>query len=94
MNAGRGANRVHRCSVVAEINAASADGKISEAEKRRIKEAVVANVKSCLGAEGMRVLAEVFGLSAFARKAWRCSSWNEGSIRITRTTIAVPESSI
>ncbi len=53
-------------TVVAEIKAASADGKISEAEKRRIKDAAVANVKSYLGAKGIRVLAEVLGLSGGA----------------------------
>ncbi len=52
--------------MVAEIKAASADGKISEAEKRRIKDAAVANVKSYLGARGIRVLAEVLGLSGGA----------------------------
>ena len=53
-------------TVVAEIKAASDDGKISEAEKRRIKDAAVANVKSYLGAKGIRVLAEVLGLSGGA----------------------------
>ena len=37
-----------------------------EAEKRRIKDAAVANVKSYLGAKGIRVLAEVLGLSGGA----------------------------
>jgi hypothetical protein len=35
-------------TVVAEIKAVTADGKISEAEKQRIKDAAVANVKSYL----------------------------------------------
>ena len=52
-------------TVVAEIKAASADGKISEAEEQFIK-AAVANVKSYLGAKGNRVLAEVLGLSGGA----------------------------
>jgi len=50
-------------TVVAEIKAATADGKISETEKQRIKDAAVANVKSYLGTKGIRVLAEVLGLS-------------------------------
>jgi hypothetical protein len=53
-------------TVVAEIKAATADGKISEAEKQRIKDAAVANVKSYLGTKGIRVLAEVLGLSGGA----------------------------
>lgn len=53
-------------TVVAEIKAATTDGKISEAEKQRIKDAAVANVKSYLGTKGIRVLAEVLGLSGGA----------------------------
>jgi hypothetical protein len=50
-------------TLVAEIKAASADGKIDDAEKARIKAAALSNVKSYLGAKGLRVLAEVLGLS-------------------------------
>jgi len=50
-------------TVVAEIKAANADGKIDDAEKTRIKAAALSNVKSYLGAKGLRVLAEVLGLS-------------------------------
>ena len=50
-------------TVVAEIKAASADGKISEDEQRRIKSAAIVNVKGYLGVKGIRVLAEVLGLS-------------------------------
>lgn len=51
-------------TVVAEIKAASSDGKIDDAEKARIKASALANVKSYLGAKGLRVLAEVLGLSS------------------------------
>jgi hypothetical protein len=51
-------------TVVAEIKAASSDGKIDDAEKARIKAAALANVKSYLGTKGLRVLAEVLGLSS------------------------------
>ena len=43
-------------TVVDEIKIANADGKLTAAEKRRIKDAAVANVKSYLGAKGIRVL--------------------------------------
>ena len=51
-------------TVVAEIKAASSDGKIDDAEKARIKASALANVKSYLGTKGLRVLAEVLGLSS------------------------------
>jgi tellurite resistance protein len=50
-------------TVVAEIKAASADGKISDAEKQRIKAAAVSNVKSYLGTQGIHILGQVLGLS-------------------------------
>ena len=50
-------------TVVAEIKRARSNGKITEAEKRQIKEAAVANVKSYLGPKGIRVLGDVLGLS-------------------------------
>jgi hypothetical protein len=53
-------------TIVAEIKAATADDKISEAEKQRIKDLAVANVKIYLGTNGIRVLAEVLGLSGGA----------------------------
>lgn len=50
-------------TVVAEVKAASADGKIDDAERRLIKDAAVANVKSYVGPKGLGVLAQVLGLS-------------------------------
>jgi hypothetical protein len=43
-------------TVVDEIKAANADGKITDAEKLKIKDAALTNVKSYLGAKGTRVL--------------------------------------
>jgi len=50
-------------TVVDEIKAASADGKISAAERQRIKAAAVANVKSHLGRKGVAELARILGLA-------------------------------
>jgi hypothetical protein len=50
-------------TVVAEVKAASADGKIDDAERTRIKDVAIANVKSYLGPKGLGVLAELLGLS-------------------------------
>lgn len=53
-------------SVVDEIKAASADGKISASERQRIKGAAVGNVKSYLGPKGVAELGRVLGLGAGA----------------------------
>ncbi len=53
-------------TVVAEIKLASADGKITDAEKRRVKEQAIANVKSHLGTKGIGELAKVLGLDGGA----------------------------
>jgi hypothetical protein len=50
-------------TVVAEVKAASADGKIDDAERKRIKDTALANVKSYLGPKVLAVLAELLGLS-------------------------------
>ena len=87
-------------SVVAEIKAASADGKISEAEKRRIKDAAIANVKSYLGTKGIRVLAEVLGLSGGAIDNFLGSKVEAAvhDLRLTEraisTTAAVPTAEV
>jgi hypothetical protein len=47
---------------VDEIKAAVADGKITEAEKERIKRQAIASVKSHLGVKGLSELAKVLGL--------------------------------
>ena len=53
-------------TVVDELKATTADGKISDAEKKRLKDAAMANVRSYLGVKGIGVLAEVLGLSGGA----------------------------
>lgn len=53
-------------SVVEEIKAASADGKITDDEKRQIKERALASVKSHLGTKGLAEIAKVFGLEGGA----------------------------
>lgn len=53
-------------TVVDEIKAASADGKISAAERQRIKVAAVTNVKSHLGPKGVVELGRILGLGAGA----------------------------
>ncbi len=50
-------------TMVDEIKADSADGKISAAERQRIKAAAVANVKSHLGPKGVAELARILGLA-------------------------------
>ena len=50
-------------TVVDEIKAASADGKIVADERRRIKAAAVANVKSHLGPKGIAEFARILGLA-------------------------------
>lgn len=53
-------------TVVAEIKAASADGKITDDEKKRIKEKALASVKSHIGTKGLSELAKVLGLESGA----------------------------
>lgn len=53
-------------TIVAEIKAASADGKISAEERRRIKAAAVANVKSYLGPRGVAEISRILGLPGTA----------------------------
>lgn len=50
-------------SVVDEIKRASADGKITDEEKRRIKEKALTTVKSHLGNKGLAELAKILGLN-------------------------------
>lgn len=50
-------------TVVEEIKASNIDGKIPDAEKRRIKETALANLKSYLGAKGIKMLAQVLGFN-------------------------------
>jgi hypothetical protein len=49
-------------TVVAEVKAAAADGKITPAERERIKRTAVTNAKSHLGPRGIAEIARVLGL--------------------------------
>lgn len=53
-------------SVVEQIKAASADGKITDEEKRQIKEKAMAAVKSHLGTRGLAEAAKILGLEGGA----------------------------
>jgi hypothetical protein len=50
-------------TVVDAIKAATADGKITEVEKQRIKQAAIDNVKSHLGTKGLAELGQILGLT-------------------------------
>jgi len=52
--------------VVDEIKAASSDGKITDAEKKGIKDKAIVSVKSHLGTKGIGELAKVLGLDSGA----------------------------
>jgi hypothetical protein len=53
-------------SVVDEIKAASADGKITDDEKKRIKEKAIATVKAHLGTKGVADVVKILGLEGGA----------------------------
>jgi hypothetical protein len=72
-------------TVVDEIKAANADGKITDAEKLKIKNTALANVKSYLGTKGIRVLSGVFGLSGGALDGF-LSSKIESAVHDLRVT--------
>jgi hypothetical protein len=75
-------------SVVEEIKAASADGKITEDEKKRIKEKALASVKSHLGTKGLSELATVLGLDGGAIEGF-LSSKVEAAVHDLRRASAV-----
>lgn len=50
-------------TVVAELKAAAENDKLDETARKRVKDAALANVKSYVGPKGLRVLADVLGLS-------------------------------
>ena len=81
-------------TVVDEIKAANVDGKITEAEKKRIKDSALANVKSYLGAKGIKVLSEVLGLSGGALDGFLSSKIESAvhDIRVTDRAIATTTS--
>jgi hypothetical protein len=72
-------------TVVDQIKAASADGKITADERRRIKNAALDLVKSYLGAKGLRVLGDVLGLSGGALDDF-LSSRIEAAVHDVRVT--------
>ena len=53
-------------SVVEQIKAVSTDGKITDDEKRQIKERAVATVKSHIGTKGLAEVAKILGLGGSA----------------------------
>jgi hypothetical protein len=53
-------------SVVEQIKAANADGKITDDEKKQIKERALASVKANLGTKGLAEVARVLGLDGGA----------------------------
>ena len=79
-------------TVVAEVKAASADGKIDDAERTRIKDAAIANVKSYLGAKGLGVLAELLGLSGGTLEQFLGSRIEAAvhDLRVTERAVTAP----
>lgn len=75
-------------SVVEEIKAASADGKITEDEKKRIKEKALASVKSHLGTKGLSELATVLGLDGGAIEGFLSSKVEAAVHDLRRATTA------
>lgn len=77
-------------TVVDEIKLASADGKISDAEKRRIKDQAIANVKSHLGTKGIGELAKVLGLEGGAIEGLLSSKVEAAVHDLRRASSATP----
>ena len=75
-------------SVVEEIKAASADGKITDDEKKRIKEKALASVKSHLGTKGLSELATVLGLDGGAIEGFLSSKVEAAVHDLRRATTA------
>ena len=75
-------------SVVEEIKAASADGKITDEEKKRIKEKALASVKSHLGTKGLSELATVLGLEGGAIEGFLSSKVEAAVHDLRRATTA------
>ena len=75
-------------SVVEEIKAASADGKITDEEKKRIKEKALASVKSHLGTKGLSELATVLGLDGGAIEGFLSSKVEAAVHDLRRATTA------
>lgn len=77
-------------TVVNEIKLASADGKISDAEKRRVKDQAIANVKSHLGTKGIGELAKVLGLDGGAIEGLLSSKVEAAVHDLRRASAAAP----
>ena len=75
-------------SVVEEIKAASADGKITDDEKKRIKEKALVSVKSHLGTKGLSELATVLGLDGGAIEGFLSSKVEAAVHDLRRATTA------
>jgi hypothetical protein len=75
-------------SVVEEIKAASADGRITDEEKKRIKEKALASVKSHLGTKGLSELATVLGLDGGAIEGFLSSKVEAAVHDLRRATTA------
>lgn len=76
-------------SVVDEIKAASVDGKITEEEKRRIKEKAISAVKSHLGTKGLAEVAKILGLEGGALEGLLSSKVEAAVHDLRRTAPAV-----
>lgn len=79
-------------SVVEQIKAASADGKITDEEKKQIKDRALASVKSHLGTKGLAEVAKVLGLEGGALEGL-LSSKVEAAVHDLRRTASAPTSS-
>lgn len=77
-------------TVVNEIKLASADGKITDVEKRRIKDQAIANVKSHLGTKGIGELAKVLGLDSGAIDGLLSSKVEAAVHDLRRASAATP----
>jgi len=76
-------------SVVEEIKAASSDGKITDEEKKQIKDRAIAAVKSHLGTKGLAEAAKILGLEGGALEGL-LSSKVEAAVHDLRRTAPVP----
>jgi hypothetical protein len=75
-------------SVVEEIKAASADGKITDEEKKRIKERAITSVRSHLGPKGITEIGTILGLDAGALEGFLSSKVEAAVHDIRRATTA------
>jgi hypothetical protein len=80
-------------SVVEQIKDASADGKITDDEKKRIKEKALANVKSHLGTKGLAEVAGILGLEGGALDGLLSSRVEAAVHDLRRAAASVPSAS-